>query len=57
MKRSLHERIADALKWSINDAKSLSLSSLRELVREIDPALANEIMGIIERGETILERD
>lgn len=49
----LHERIADALGWSMKDVQSMSLSSLRGLVRPVNPKLADEISGIIERGEHI----
>jgi DNA-binding Lrp family transcriptional regulator len=39
----LHARIAAALNWPMRDVQSMSLQSLRDLVRPVDPALADEI--------------
>jgi 3'-phosphoadenosine 5'-phosphosulfate sulfotransferase (PAPS reductase)/FAD synthetase len=46
----LHQRIATALGWSLSDVRSMSLPSLREMVRSVDPALAAEISDVIQRG-------
>jgi ElaB/YqjD/DUF883 family membrane-anchored ribosome-binding protein/DNA-directed RNA polymerase subunit RPC12/RpoP len=47
---SLHDRIAKALKWSMKDVQSMSLASLRELVRPVDKKLADEISTVIQKG-------
>jgi hypothetical protein len=39
----LHERVALALGWTPAEARSMSLPSLREAVRHVNPGLANEI--------------
>lgn len=49
----LHERIAKALGWSKKDAQSLSMASLRELVRPVDPNLARELDYMIQSGAYI----
>lgn len=53
---TLHEKIAKVLCWPLSDTRSLSLASLRELVRPVSPDLAAEISLVIERGEHILAR-
>lgn len=40
---ALHLRIAAALDWELWEVESLSLASLRELVRPLSPKLAHEI--------------
>jgi hypothetical protein len=40
---SLHARAAKALGWSESDVRSVSLQSLRDLVRPVDPKLAADI--------------
>jgi len=47
---TLHERVAKALGWSLGDVRSLSLQSLRELVRPVDPKLAAELTQTISSG-------
>lgn len=37
---TLHERIAKALGWTVAEAQSFSLPTLRELVRPVSPKLA-----------------
>lgn len=49
----LHERAAKALGWSVRDAQSLSMQSLRELVRPVDPALARAMDYMIQSGAYI----
>jgi len=49
----LHDRIARALGWNVRDAQSLSMQSLRELVRPVDPALAREMDYMIQSGAYI----
>ncbi len=50
---SLHERAAAALGWPVRDTQSMSLHALRELVRPVNPGLANEISMAIESGSYI----
>lgn len=47
---SLRRRIAQALGWSESGTRSMSLASLRDLVRPVDPALAEEIGERIRAG-------
>jgi hypothetical protein len=51
---SLYARIARALGWPIADVRSMSLHSLRDLVRPVDRALADEISDAIHSGRYIL---
>ena len=53
---SLHDRIAAALGWSARDVRSLSLHSLREMVRD-RPKLVAEIDQAIRGGGYIVARD
>jgi len=46
----LHHRIAVALGWSDEAVRSFSLRSLRDVVRPVDPSLANEISQTIASG-------
>lgn len=50
---SLHRRIAEALGWSESGTRSMSLASLRDLVRPVDPALAEEIGNRIRSGSHV----
>lgn len=52
---SLHRRIAAALGWSESSTRSMSLASLREIVRPVDPALAEEIGERIRSGSHITQ--
>jgi hypothetical protein len=47
---TLHERIAEALGWKIQDVQSFSFQSLRELVRTTHPKLAHELTVAIQSG-------
>jgi hypothetical protein len=49
----MHERIAEVLGWTVAETRSLSFQALRELVRPIDPALADELSRQIQSGEYI----
>jgi hypothetical protein len=49
----LHDRAARALGWSPIDARSLSMQSLRDLVRPVDPDLAREMDLVIQSGSYI----
>ncbi len=40
---TLHQRIASALGWSLADTQGFSLPALRDLVRPVSAALADEI--------------
>lgn len=51
---ALKERIAKALNWTVEDTHGFSLSSLRELVRTVDPKLAAEISDLIQSGRHII---
>ena len=46
----LHDRIAKVLGWSTRDAQSLSMQSLRDLVRPVDADLARELDYVIQSG-------
>lgn len=50
---NLHERIAEALGWTVKDTQSMSLQSLRDLVRPVDHHLADEISKAIQSGSYI----
>lgn len=47
---SLHERAARALGWSVADAQSMSLAALRDVVRPVNSALAEEMSRKIQSG-------
>lgn len=49
----LHDRAARALGWSADDVRSVSMQSLRDLVRPVDPNLAQEISLAIQSGAYI----
>lgn len=50
---SIHDRIAKALGWSDAEVRSLSMASLREIVRAADPSLASEISDTIQTGQHV----
>jgi len=52
----MHERIAKVLGWTVKETQSFDLHSLRELVRVLDPALAEEISNVIHQGWHIVQR-
>ncbi len=54
MSPTLHERIAQALGWTEEQAKSFSLPALREVVRPVDPKLAAEIGEVVQAGSHLL---
>lgn len=49
----LHERVAKALGWSTTDVQSMSMHALRDLVRPVDPGLAQELSYAIQSGAYI----
>lgn len=49
----LHDRIAKALGWSARDVRSMSMQTLRDLVRPVNPALAEEMSLVIRSGDYI----
>lgn len=53
---NLHERIAEALKWSIADVRSFSLLILRDLVRPVSAKLANEITLAINSPSGVVQQ-
>lgn len=50
----MHERIAKALGWTVEEARSFSLPALREVVRPVSMKLAYEITLAIQ-NESIAE--
>ncbi len=52
----LHERIAEVLGWSVAEVQSFSLRALRDLVRSIDPDLAETITAEIRTHERAVRR-
>lgn len=51
MPDSLHEKIAHLLGWSMADVQSMSLRTLRELVRPLDKVIANALTEAIRKHE------
>jgi hypothetical protein len=51
---TLHERAARALGWSVRDTQSMSMHALREAVRPVNPALAEEMSREIRSGRYIV---
>jgi len=51
---TLHGRIAQALGWTVEQARSFSLSAMRELVRPVSAELAEEITARISSGRVLL---
>ena len=49
----LHNRVAKALGWPVEETKRLSMQSLRDLVRPVDPDLAQELSYAIQSGAYI----
>lgn len=49
---NLHERIARVLGWTVEQAQSFSLPTLRELVRPVSAKLAHEITLAMQNGVT-----
>ena len=51
---SLHERAAAALGWTVGQTHGMSLAALREMVRGVNPALAEEMSREIQLGRHIV---
>jgi hypothetical protein len=47
-RKGLHDRIAEALNWNIEETWGFSLAAMRDLVRPVDPELAQDITLAIE---------
>ena len=47
---SLHQRIAGALGWPLEETHKFSLAALRDLVRPVNPALADEMSRSLQSG-------
>jgi hypothetical protein len=47
------ERVSKALNWPIEDVRSMSTASLREVVRPVSPKLAHELSLILWRDQDI----
>lgn len=56
MSPTLHDRIAQALGWTVPEAQSFSIAALREFVRVKHPKLAAEISDVIQSGSHIVDR-
>jgi hypothetical protein len=54
--QSLAIRIAKQLNWSLAQVQSFSLPALRDLVRPVNPTLANEISHVIQKAEHVAPR-
>lgn len=50
---SFHEQAAAALGWSVKDARSMSLQSLRDILRPVAPDLAEEATRQIQSGRVV----
>jgi hypothetical protein len=49
----LHQRIANALGWTVEDTQKFNLHMLREMVRDKDSELARDISVCIRTGNHI----
>lgn len=49
---TLHQRIAEALGWPLQDVRGFSLATLRDLVQ--DPGLKADISKVLAEGSHIL---
>jgi hypothetical protein len=52
----LHERIARALGWTVEQTQSFSLAALRELVRPVNAKLAAECDTVIRSGAHLVQK-
>lgn len=52
----LRRRAAEALGWSHSDVRSVSMASLRDLVRPVDPQLAREMSYHIQSDRAVQGR-
>jgi hypothetical protein len=52
---NLHERVAEALGWTVSEVQSLSLSSLREMVRPVSPKLAHELTLATQNPQSLVK--
>ena len=51
----MRQSIAKTLGWSLEEVNQFSLAALRDLVRPIDPHLAEQISRTIQLGDFIQE--
>lgn len=51
---SLHERIAQALGWTVAETQRFSFQALRSMVRGVDPKLEHELTVEIQTGSYIV---
>jgi hypothetical protein len=49
----IHERIAEALGWTVKETQGFSLAALKEFVRVKDPVLAQDIAVYMQTGRHI----
>jgi hypothetical protein len=54
---TLHERIAEALGWTVKETQSFSFQTLRDLVRPVSPKLAHELTVAIQTGSYLVETE
>lgn len=52
----LHERIAEALGWTVSQTHSFSYQALRAMLRVDHPKLAHELTVLIQTGQYIIGR-
>jgi hypothetical protein len=50
---NLHDGIAQALGWTVEQTNSFSYQALRDLVRPVSPKLAHELTQAIQNGSVI----
>lgn len=55
MTERLRERIAKALGWTVEDTRSYSFYTLREIIRPVSPKLTHELDVMIRSGEYIID--
>lgn len=51
---TLHERIAEALGWTVKETQSFSFQALRAILRTVSPKLAHELDVEIRTGAYIV---
>ena len=50
----IHERAAELLGWTVTECRSFSLAMLRDIVRDRDRKLADDISAVIDGGQHIM---
>lgn len=52
----IHERAAELLGWTVAECRSFNLRMLREIVRDKDRKLADDISAVLDGEHHVLER-